>query len=156
MLERCMRTKLRTKLRKYCKAKWNGSGDDVFQQAVMIALERYNSLDNINFSLFRKLCQEAARNLKLYETQPGEDGWMIITPQKEKTRERLSEHFSTADADDPLSKYLDEKEKKQWLEKIKEMKTKGWSDEEIIKTLSPFAAKKKEQEQQQQQEQLHI
>lgn len=151
-----LKTKFKTKLKNYCKAKWNGNGEDVFQEAVTIVLERYGSLTNVNTSLFKKICHEAARNLKIYETQPSiEDGWSIITPQKEKTRERLSEHFATADDDDPLSKYLNEKEKNQWIEKIKEMKSKGWSDEEIIKTLSPLARKNRT-ETEKQQEQLHI
>jgi hypothetical protein len=52
------------KQRKWCRAKWNGLGDDVFQQACVIALERYKSLDKVNQSLFSRICMEAARNLR--------------------------------------------------------------------------------------------
>jgi hypothetical protein len=46
-----------------CKHKWNGYGEDVFQSACLIALERYKSLDKVNSSLFKLLCKEAARKL---------------------------------------------------------------------------------------------
>jgi len=47
----------------YCKHKWNGYGEDVFQQACLIALQRYKSFDNVNQSLFGLICKEAARKL---------------------------------------------------------------------------------------------
>ena len=47
----------------YCKWLWNGYGEDVFQEACLIALQRYNSLDNVNQNLFGFLCKEAARKL---------------------------------------------------------------------------------------------
>jgi hypothetical protein len=53
-----------------CKHKWNGWGEDVFQEACVIALERYKSLENVNQKLFSLLCKEGARKLlkhKLYE-----------------------------------------------------------------------------------------
>jgi DNA-directed RNA polymerase specialized sigma24 family protein len=51
----------------YCKSRWNGWGEDVFQEACLIALERYKSLENVNQKLFRLLCLEAARNLRRHE-----------------------------------------------------------------------------------------
>jgi DNA-directed RNA polymerase specialized sigma24 family protein len=47
----------------YCKHKWNGYGEDVFQQACLIALQRYKTFDNVNQALFGFLCKEAARKL---------------------------------------------------------------------------------------------
>jgi hypothetical protein len=51
----------------FCKYIWNGWGEDVFQQACLIALERYKSFKNVNQKLFRLLCKEAARNLRRHE-----------------------------------------------------------------------------------------
>jgi hypothetical protein len=45
----------------FCKHRWNGYGEDVFQQACLIALQRYKTLDNVNQSLFSQICKEAAR-----------------------------------------------------------------------------------------------
>jgi hypothetical protein len=47
----------------YCKHKYNGYGEDVFQQACLIALQRYKSFDNVNQALFGLICKEAARTL---------------------------------------------------------------------------------------------
>jgi hypothetical protein len=47
----------------FCKHKWNGWGEDVFQSACLIALERSKSLDRVNSSFFKLLCCEAARKL---------------------------------------------------------------------------------------------
>jgi DNA-directed RNA polymerase specialized sigma24 family protein len=47
----------------YCKSRWNGWGEDVFQEACVIALERYKSLNNVNQALFQLLCREAARRI---------------------------------------------------------------------------------------------
>jgi DNA-directed RNA polymerase specialized sigma24 family protein len=47
----------------YCKSRYNGWGEDVFQEACVIALERYKSLNNVNQSLFQLLCREAARRI---------------------------------------------------------------------------------------------
>lgn len=47
----------------YCKQKWNSWGEDIFQEACMLALERYQSLDNVNQRLFGLLCKESARRL---------------------------------------------------------------------------------------------
>jgi DNA-directed RNA polymerase specialized sigma24 family protein len=47
----------------YCKWRWNGYGEDVFQEACLLALKRYKTLENINQNLFGLLCREAARNL---------------------------------------------------------------------------------------------
>lgn len=47
----------------YCKFAWNGYGEDIFQEACLIALQRYKSLDKVNQALFGLICKEAARNL---------------------------------------------------------------------------------------------
>ena len=52
--------------RRWCKQKWNGNGDDVFQAAFLIAMERYG-IDKVNQSLFGKICREAARQLQYAE-----------------------------------------------------------------------------------------
>ena len=52
--------------RRWCKQKWNGNGDDVFQAAFLIAMERYG-IDKVNQSLFGKICREAARVLLYHE-----------------------------------------------------------------------------------------
>jgi hypothetical protein len=51
----------------FCKYIWNGWGEDVFQEACVIALKRYGSLENVNQKLFNLLCKEAARNLRRHE-----------------------------------------------------------------------------------------
>jgi DNA-directed RNA polymerase specialized sigma24 family protein len=47
----------------FCRWGWNGYGEDIFQEACLIALERYKSLDKVNSSLFKLLYREAARKL---------------------------------------------------------------------------------------------
>jgi hypothetical protein len=47
----------------FCKFRYNGYGEDVFQGACLIALQRYKTLDNVNQSLFSRICKEAARTL---------------------------------------------------------------------------------------------
>jgi len=49
---------------RWCKVKWNGKGEDIFQEACMLALARYGSLDLVNQALFSRICYEAARNLR--------------------------------------------------------------------------------------------
>ena len=51
------------KHRKWCKQRWNGNGDDVFQGACLTAIKRYGDITRINQSLFGFLCLEAARVL---------------------------------------------------------------------------------------------
>ena len=51
------------RLQQFCKSVWNGYGEDVFQEACLIALQRYKTLDNVNQFLFKLLCKEAARKL---------------------------------------------------------------------------------------------
>jgi len=51
------------KHQKWCKQRWNGNGDDVFQEAYLIAIKRYGDITRINQSLFGFLCLEAAREL---------------------------------------------------------------------------------------------
>jgi len=41
----------------------SGIGEDIFQNACLIAIERYKSLENVNQSLFRTLMKESYRNL---------------------------------------------------------------------------------------------
>ena len=52
---------------KWCKQRWKGNGDDVFQEACMIAIKRYGDITRINQSLFGLLCLEAARQLQYAE-----------------------------------------------------------------------------------------
>jgi len=52
--------------RRWCKQKWNGNGEDVFQQACLIAMERYG-IDKVNQNLFGLLCREAARQLQYHQ-----------------------------------------------------------------------------------------
>ena len=47
----------------FCKFRYNGYGEEVFQEACLIALQRYKTLDNVNQSLFSRICKEAARTL---------------------------------------------------------------------------------------------
>jgi DNA-directed RNA polymerase specialized sigma24 family protein len=48
---------------RFCRQLWNGYGEDIFQEACLIALQRYKTLNNVNQSLFKLLCKEAARKL---------------------------------------------------------------------------------------------
>jgi hypothetical protein len=47
----------------YSKRVFCGIGEDIFQNACLLALERYHSLENVNQSLFRTLMRESYRNL---------------------------------------------------------------------------------------------
>jgi hypothetical protein len=49
--------------RRWCWQRWNGNGDDVFQQAYLLAIQRYEDIEKVNQSLFGKICKEAAREL---------------------------------------------------------------------------------------------
>jgi len=55
------------KHRKWCKQRWNGNGDDVFQGACLTAIKRYGDITRINQSLFGFLCLEAAREIRKHE-----------------------------------------------------------------------------------------
>jgi uncharacterized protein len=55
------------KHQKWCKQRWNGNGDDVFQEAYLIAIKRYGDITRINQSLFGLLCLEAAREIQKHE-----------------------------------------------------------------------------------------
>lgn len=125
------------KIQKYCIHRWNGNGMDVFQEAIVIALERYQSIENVNFSLFKLLAMEAARNLRVQETKQDEEN-CIITPRSEKTQRRCSEYFALADTEDPME-WLDEKIKQEIIKKIKQMKVHGYTDNEIVQILQPQA-----------------
>lgn len=72
-------------LRRYCRAKWDGMGEDVLHEAYVIAIERYK---HINFSLFTFLCTEAAREVEMYRYGHDENG-TIIMPPTAKAAERL-------------------------------------------------------------------
>ena len=55
------------KYKKWLRLKYgNNDGEDVFQQAYMIAIQRYG-IEKINQSLFGKICREAARQLQYAE-----------------------------------------------------------------------------------------
>jgi DNA-directed RNA polymerase specialized sigma24 family protein len=51
------------KHKKWLMQKYTIDGEDIFQQACVIALKRYETIENINQSLFGKICLEAARQL---------------------------------------------------------------------------------------------
>jgi len=51
---------------KYAKTRYKGCGEDVVQQACLVALERYGSLDNVNQSLFGLLVKESFRKINSY------------------------------------------------------------------------------------------
>jgi hypothetical protein len=48
---------------RYAKRFYCGIGEDIFQNACLLAIERYHSLENVNQSLFRTLMRESYRNL---------------------------------------------------------------------------------------------
>jgi len=55
------------KHRRWLRAKYgNDDGEDIFQTALMIAMERYG-IDKVNQNLFGLLCREAARQLQLHK-----------------------------------------------------------------------------------------
>ena len=54
------------KHQKWLRLKYGNDGEDVFQQAYMIAIQRYG-IEKINQSLFGKICREAARQLQYAE-----------------------------------------------------------------------------------------
>jgi hypothetical protein len=64
-----------TRHRRWCKQKWDGNGDDVFQAAFLIAMERYG-IDKVNQSLFGKICREAARVLLYNEKHEIPFSWL--------------------------------------------------------------------------------
>lgn len=130
------------KFKKYCVVRWNGNGKDVFQEAIVIALERYGDLNTCNLSLLKSLAKEAARNLRIYEFQASrQDGISIIIPRSEKTRERLTLHYATATTEtkeqenEKKSNIPTGHKKEIWLEKIKKLKTFGLDDEYITNML---------------------
>jgi DNA-directed RNA polymerase specialized sigma24 family protein len=54
--------------RKWLRFKYgNDDGEDIFQTAYMIAMERYTGIDRVNQNLFGLLCREAARVLLYHE-----------------------------------------------------------------------------------------
>jgi hypothetical protein len=124
------------KIQRYCLSKWNGNGMDVFQEAIAIALERYGDLENVNFSLLKRICSEAARNLRVYERYVDmENITMPVLPDIEP--------------EEPESFVMDMdiETKKAWIKKIQKMKEHGYSDLEIIQILRPHAMRIKKQTQ---------
>jgi hypothetical protein len=83
---------------RWCCTRWNGSGGDVMHTAVVIAIER--KYGHMTTSLFRLLCQEAARNLEIYRWTQDEDGTIILPPTL-RAGERLDAYFAVAPVDDP-------------------------------------------------------
>jgi len=78
--------------RQWCRLKYNSSGDDIFQTAVLIALERYKTLENVNQSLFGMLCKEAFRNIKNEESQ-----YITFSDFVDETADDFDEQFDFAD-----------------------------------------------------------
>ena len=83
------------KHQKWCKQRWNGNGDDVFQEAYLIAIKRYGDITRINQSLFGFLCLEAARVL-LYHNKHEIPFSCLQTENKD--REEIAEF----DPEDPM------------------------------------------------------
>ncbi len=137
------------RIKRYCISKWNGNGMDVFQEAMAIALERYGDLENVNFSLLKRICSEAARNLKVYRFYQDIENVVIpvipVIPDDIEPEEPETESFVHV---------MDIETKKAYLEKIKQMKRSGYRDEEIVQMLSSsskaFAEKIKKQKETQQ------
>ena len=55
------------KHQKWLRLKYGYDGEDIFQTAYMIAMERYTGIDRVNQNLFGLLCLEAARQLQYAE-----------------------------------------------------------------------------------------
>jgi hypothetical protein len=55
------------KHKKWCRCKYGTEGEDIFQQACLIAIQRYEDIEKINQNLFGFLCREAARQLQLHK-----------------------------------------------------------------------------------------
>lgn len=121
-----------------CHAKWNGNGEDVLHQAWELAVARGYFFDT--------MLAEAARKLRVHETQPDSVGnYCIQTPRTEKTQTRAAKHFAVAAVtDDTLQEQTDkqslrERKKTKLIEKIKEMK----NDELIKNCLQKISKRKK-------------
>jgi len=67
------------KLLGYCHRCWNGSGEEVFWEAVNRSLK----YEYMTFSLFNDLCHSAARNLKISRWQHDEEGTIILPPVRQ-------------------------------------------------------------------------
>ena len=112
----------------YCKWLWNGYGEDVFQEACLIALQRYNSLDNVNQNLFGFLCKEAARKLLRHRkfeitfsqiTQSYFDGYFdeknfedtLADPRSTEALDALTDDYDFEEAhDDNFVSFTDKKQ----------------------------------------------
>jgi hypothetical protein len=86
------------RLSRWCHQRWNSSGGDVMNSAVVIAIE--GGYTYMTFSLFRRLCREAARKLRLNHTVYTADD-VIILPPTLRAAERIEAHIAVAQADDP-------------------------------------------------------
>ncbi len=128
----------------YCQFRWSSNGEDVAQGTFYLALKRYGVID-LPFLLLKKLAFETARNLRVYEITSGrEDGQIIIKPQSKKVQEKLSRGSCTwlkKDDDDEGTIPLFPEEKKKWLRRIRRLRKKGLSDDQIIAALQPLAEK---------------
>lgn len=82
-------------LLKYCHRNWNGNGNDVLHQTFVKASERYTT---INFSLFRLLALEAARDMGLFYTTYNEE-CVVLLPRSEHNALRLEKAKAVADDD---------------------------------------------------------
>lgn len=78
------------RLSSWCHARWDGQGQDVLHEAIRLAAGEKKEdgtwqrkpLEYMTFSLFRRLCREAARNLGIYRTVYTADG-VILDPPRE-------------------------------------------------------------------------
>lgn len=77
------------RLSQWCHARWNGSGQDVMHEAIRLAAGEKNEdgtwqrkpVEYMTLSLFRRLCQEAARNMGIYRTSYTTAGVILEPPR---------------------------------------------------------------------------
>ena len=102
------------KHREFCKSRWNGYGEDVFQEACLIALQRYKSFDNVNQALFGLICKEAARNLlkhKKFEIPFSQIQKGYFSNEEEKNFEdTLADPHATFAFDDDFASFADKEQ----------------------------------------------
>jgi predicted aminopeptidase len=116
--------------RRWCRQKWNGNGDDVFQAAFLIAMERYG-IDKVNQSLFGKICREAARVLLYHEKHEIPFSY-LVTENQDQTDE------VEYDPEDPeWQKEYIAIEKREEIQKIHGQ----WLLDALLKTTEPKPSK---------------
>jgi len=69
------------RLLQYCHSHWNGYGKDILDEAIATGM-KYKYM---TFSLFTRLCHDAARDLKISRWQHTEKGTIILPPTRRQT-----------------------------------------------------------------------